>query len=285
MNTSRVESNRWGRRMTTAFRDYRAFLPPLLVLVAICVGCGGNMSGSSTTDITGQLVAADGTTLPGAKIAVIEPKGVSPDTTDPSGQFFFQLDGKVSTVTLSVPGTGTSNPTVTVADIPPATVSVTLKLSYSAALDRVTVVSASFLDSNGVPIPSTPPVGAAGGAPSPSTPVPAATATTAPPPASTTVPVPTATPHMVPPTATQAAAQGSFDSQGNTTLFGIPAGLKGNISRGASLWSANCAGCHDSKDNRTFGDVVNSYGISAMSGLNLSNAQTADLVAYLNRNN
>jgi len=76
-----------------------------------------------------------------------------------------------------------------------------------------------------------------------------------------------------------------FDAAGRTTSFGIPAGLTGTISVGQQLFSSSCAGCHASgKDGRNFPTVMSAMNMSMMSGLNMTQQQMADIVAYLNRN-
>lgn len=86
------------------------------------------------------------------------------------------------------------------------------------------------------------------------------------------------------PAPTTPASGGNFDAQGNTTKFGIPAGLVGNINAGSPIWSNTCSGCHGSeKTNRSFGQLKASLNIGAMSFIRLSDAQLANLTAYLNR--
>ena len=101
-------------------------------------------------------------------------------------------------------------------------------------------------------------------------------------------PKPTAKPtgNPTPKPTTPPAGGGNFDANGNTTKFGIPAGMSGNINSGAPIWSGSCSGCHGSeKTNRTFGQIKSSLSIPAMAGVRLSDPQVANLVAYLNRGN
>ena len=80
---------------------------------------------------------------------------------------------------------------------------------------------------------------------------------------------------------------GNFDAQGNTSMFGIPAGMMGNVTAGQAVWSGSCTNCHatGSKDGLGYSTLQSALNISAMSGLNVTSQQMADLVAYLNRNN
>ncbi len=96
-------------------------------------------------------------------------------------------------------------------------------------------------------------------------------------------PVPTSQPT---PTPTASPAPGNFDSNGNTTKFGIPAGVTGNITRGGPVWSGSCSRCHGSqKTNRTYQQINGAFSFPEMSSLHLSVQQVADLTAYLNRAN
>lgn len=95
----------------------------------------------------------------------------------------------------------------------------------------------------------------------------------------TGTPQPTAVPNP-----TSVPGSGSFDANGNTTKFGIPAGMVGTIATGTSLWTSNCSNCHRSdKRNRTFSQVKASFSISAMTNIRMSDGQIAHIVAYLNR--
>ncbi|RIL09194.1 MAG: hypothetical protein DCC75_07095 [Proteobacteria bacterium] len=104
-------------------------------------------------------------------------------------------------------------------------------------------------------------------------------------PTSGSTPRPTATP---PPT-----QQGCFDSQGNTTKFGIPSGVSGNRNRGQTSWNSprspsSCQGCHisESKRNKSFSTVSNAFNQAVMSAVARPGTQElADIVAYLNSTN
>ncbi len=75
-----------------------------------------------------------------------------------------------------------------------------------------------------------------------------------------------------------------------TSCFGIPSGIRGDVNRGSSLWSAMaCQGCHTeaSKRSMTFNRVAGAFSSQpTMFGLTVpTTEQTADLTAYLNRFN
>ena len=108
------------------------------------------------------------------------------------------------------------------------------------------------------------------------TPAPSATPGDSP----TSVPTPTSTP-IPTPTSTPSS---NFDSNGNTTKFGIPPGLVGNISRGTSVWDTNCKRCHGSdKVNRSYSRIKSALLLPVMASVKVSDPEVADAVAYLNR--
>ena len=80
-----------------------------------------------------------------------------------------------------------------------------------------------------------------------------------------------------------------FDSGGNTTRFGIPSGLVGNLDRGARYLASNsCTACHAEKgkdlDYPTFVSAFQSaQARGVMRGLSISSQSFADLVANANR--
>ncbi len=106
-------------------------------------------------------------------------------------------------------------------------------------------------------------------------------------------PTPSASPSVSPSPTTSATprpsstpASGNFDANGNTTAFGIPAGLVGNKNAGSSVWTSKCSGCHSTEErNRTFPQIQGALSIPVMSGIQITDAQLANLVAYLNRFN
>lgn len=93
-------------------------------------------------------------------------------------------------------------------------------------------------------------------------------------------PKPTPTPSPVP----TSRPTGSFDAGGNTSSFGIPQGLTGNISQGRAILQSRCETCHTERGtNYTFSRIKTTIEGPSMN-LFLSNADLADLTAYLNRN-
>ena len=109
---------------------------------------------------------------------------------------------------------------------------------------------------------------------------------------------PTPTPEETPPTTgtpgpggtptprgTPTPKPGNFDANGNTTAFGIPNGMTGNIGRGSSVWGGQCSSCHGvEKKNRSYGQIKNSFNVvPTMKALPTTKQQMADVTAYLNR--
>jgi len=91
-------------------------------------------------------------------------------------------------------------------------------------------------------------------------------------------PAATATPKPV--------AGGNTCTNGSTSGFGIPAGMTGHASSGASLWMANCMGCHGSaKAGESYSKFSSSASNPVMTTVRslLSNSQNvADITAYKN---
>ncbi len=87
------------------------------------------------------------------------------------------------------------------------------------------------------------------------------------------------------PTPSPTPKQGNFDSNGNTTAFGIPSGLTGNINAGRSVWGSQCAACHArEKSGRSYGQIKSSFrSIPQMQALGTNNQEIANVTAYLNR--
>ncbi len=101
-------------------------------------------------------------------------------------------------------------------------------------------------------------------------------------------PEPTATPPCV-------GGTPNFDSQGNTTAFGIPAPLVGNITAGQSQYTTTCATCHLPAGGvrgagMDFGKLKTAFSTNLfMNGtyggpVNLSDQQIANVVAYVRKN-
>lgn len=117
-----------------------------------------------------------------------------------------------------------------------------------------------------------------------STPVNTTRPTTSPtsPPSFTPTPISTPRPTRTP--APSPIPTDSFDAGGNTSSFGIPQGLTGNISQGRAIVQARCEACHVERgSNYTFSRIKTTIEGPSMNVF-LSNADLADLTAYLNRN-
>lgn len=77
----------------------------------------------------------------------------------------------------------------------------------------------------------------------------------------------------------------NFDDQGNTTSFGIPAGLVGNIGEGRQQWRNRCQECHPVTQNGrgySFRRIKRAIESPPMN-LSLPERVLADITAYLNR--
>ena len=75
-----------------------------------------------------------------------------------------------------------------------------------------------------------------------------------------------------------------FDAAGNTSAFGIPAGLRGNRNQGKQIYFGTCAPCHPSILGRgaSYSSLQRTLAKSPMDTLHTSSANIAHLVAYLN---
>lgn len=78
----------------------------------------------------------------------------------------------------------------------------------------------------------------------------------------------------------------NFDEGGETSGFGIPAPLIGNISRGTQAFTQRCAACHAGAEkgtNYSFPALKTRISQAPMFITSIDNPVLADLVAYLNR--
>ena len=94
-------------------------------------------------------------------------------------------------------------------------------------------------------------------------------------------PTATATPRT-----TSTPASGCFDSNGNTSCFGIPNGVRGNKNSGSVIVISDCNGCH-SERQRNYQQITSSFtNVATMTRfIDLPVQDVADIVAYLNRFN
>jgi mono/diheme cytochrome c family protein len=102
-------------------------------------------------------------------------------------------------------------------------------------------------------------------------------------------PAPSSTPSVSPTpqnSPSPSPTPGRCTSMGDTTDFGIPAGMIGNISAGQTAYSANCASCHaDFKKGEgwIFEQLKSVTRAPPMSLTGLTDQTLAHLVAFLNR--
>lgn len=92
------------------------------------------------------------------------------------------------------------------------------------------------------------------------------------------------------PSPTPAIPLSNFDSMGNATEkgkieFEIPLNLSANVTRGRSVYTTNCVGCHIERNGRTFTQYREIIARSPMlfDESQIPNQELADLVAYMNR--
>lgn len=100
---------------------------------------------------------------------------------------------------------------------------------------------------------------------------------------------PEATPTPIP-SPTPTLPLSNFDSMGNVTekgkiAFEIPLNLSANVSRGRTVFSTSCVGCHIERNGRTFPQYREIIARSPMlfDESQIPNQALADLVAYMNR--
>lgn len=258
----------------------------LLLAFFFAAGCGDGGSDNGGIEISGKLerssagtLSAAGeadesdleeksdTAISGARITVAATREVA--TTDSEGRFSLFTTERGPSISLQIQGTD-FQASYTITEIPQNTARINLELSYDPASNQVGAGPVTFEDANGA-APSSPTPNPTVN-PTPGAPQPTAAPTSAPTVRPTAAPTPQPTP------------AGNFDANGNTSAFGIPSGTTGNVSRGQSVWTGTCSGCHGSeKRNLSYSGLTNALKISAMSGISLSSQQRADLVAYLNR--
>jgi len=167
----------------------------------------------------------------------------------PAAGIFFKREGFTNTVQIGA--------------IPDDTLAVVAGFMIDTESDQAELIGVEFQSiSDGPVVPPTPNPG--------TTPQPGNT----PAPGGTPTPNPTATPKP-----------SNFDANGNTTAFGIPKGMTGNINKGSAVWGGQCASCHGvEKKNRSYGQIKNSFNVvPTMRDLPTTTQQMADVTAYLNR--
>jgi hypothetical protein len=76
---------------------------------------------------------------------------------------------------------------------------------------------------------------------------------------------------------------GPFDDKGNTTAFGIPKGITGNIGRGKTKNGKNCSICHGELGKGLNFSALKKRIAEAPMFLKIPDQDLADILAYLNR--
>lgn len=226
--------------------------------IATALTCCGSGSGSGASDAEGfPLTALEGTLVDKSNRPVADAEVYLYETnessiTDDEGRFSLQSFKHLGSASVYFRTDKYTNRSM-IENIPDNT----MVVRFAAVLDKTDnsfVVSELTFDTDASPEPVDP------------TPLPGNQAT----------PTPGRTPTPKP---------GNFDANGNTSAFGIPSGLKGNINAGSNVWSAECASCHAAeKPNRVYGQIKASIRvIPEMQALRLTNQQLANVTAYLNR--
>jgi hypothetical protein len=228
--------------------------------VAACKG-GSSLVGLRFRGVISGSNAKAGSPIAGMLVTVVA-TGES-DSTTSDGTFDISSSTFEPVVELRF-AKGAFNESITIGEIPDNTEDVVVTLAFDEVNQALSVVSITLIPAGNLTTTST-----------------TTTTTTIPgtPPGSPT-PRPTATPRPT------EKPRGPFDADGNTSEFGIPNGLKGNISAGRRVWSRVCTDCHLSeKTGKSYGDIQRARRtVPDMRGLQVSNQQVADVVAYLNRN-
>ena len=100
----------------------------------------------------------------------------------------------------------------------------------------------------------------------------------------TPTPGPGVTPTPLPTVSVPGCSNQYFDSNGDTTSFGIPTPLVGNLNAGVSYFNLACTGCHgDRGANFTFSQLKTAVTGPLMNIQSVTDQHYADLTAYVNR--
>lgn len=91
-------------------------------------------------------------------------------------------------------------------------------------------------------------------------------------------------PQSTPSPSAPSAGNSPFDQNGNTSSFGIPAGMKGNVNLGKRIYFGECAGCHPQilGKRASYSSMEKTLSKSPMNALRVGRSDIAHLVAYLN---
>lgn len=222
-----------------------------LAVVSLLPGCGsgGGSSDLPETIFEGFLLDPTGSPIEDAEVYIFDTNESS--LTDADGRFTLESFRHLDSASFYFRVTDYSNP-VTLGEFPTDTRVVRPVFSWDRTTRDVQLSSISF-SADLEPLPEPTATAAPGEAPGPR---------------------PTATPKPA-----------LFDSEGNTSAFGIPSGLKGNINAGRTVWTSTCQSCHAAeKTNRSYGQTKASVRVVPdMQALQLTNQQIAHVTAYLNR--
>ena len=251
-----------SRELTSRRSRWNGFAVVCAVL-CLLTGCGGGGSGGGAapdlpepTLFEGSIVNRSGEPLSDVEVYIYETYEGS--ITDERGEFSIQSTSHLGSAHLFFKQTTYTNK-VNLGSIPDTAASVVAGIMIDPVAGSAELIGVSF-DGSAPP----------GVDPDPETP-------------SAPTPAPGSTPH---PTPTATPKPEIFDPKGNTSSFGIPGGMKGNISAGAQVWKIDCASCHAvEKTGRTFGQIKGAYRIvPSMQPLSITPQRIADVTAYLNRN-
>jgi hypothetical protein len=229
-----------------SFRRCVVFLGSILsLLIAPGCGSGGGGEGAPATRFEGMIVDTSGQGVADVEVYLFETNEST--LSDEAGGFLLESYKHLSNASLYFRAGKFTN-RIQLGDFPLGTLVVRPRMVLNRDTDSVEILEVSFSSDDTPPEP---------------TPVPGQ------PPSAEATPTP----------------KPLFDSNGNTTAFGIPNGLRGNVGDGRNVWSSVCASCHATeKKNRTYGQTKAALRTEpTMRALNLSNQQVADVTAYLNR--
>ena len=259
------------RIFTKAGKLYVVIFSLLLGILTACGSGGGNTS--ATTVFEGNVVDSKGAPVSNIQAYIFETYENS--STDDQGSFAIESSSRFNSVRFFFQTSAYTN-TVVIDGIPDDAVTIRATFGFDKATNTVAVTHVEFDNSPASPMPApTSSPGETTGATPTVTPSPTASGK----PGQSGTP----TPHSSPtPKPTQ---KGNFDSNGNTTAFGIPSGTTGNVKSGSSTWGAKCASCHAAeKTGRLYGQIKGSFKVvPSMMSLSVSNQEIANLTAYLNR--
>lgn len=221
------------------------------------ISCGTESTPTRrTVAVTGTV--KDGAGVPLAGVNIQEVTFGASATSQAKGDFKFTTQSLPNgRGELLVSGLNTAQ-SLEVTNIP-AKAEVNVTIAFNGASKEFTIAGIDVVDLNAptepIPDPDPEPT-TAPGAPTPA--------------AGTPTPVPT--------------PSGPFDDKGNTTSFGIPSGITGNVARGRAKNTSECAKCHGELGKGLSFNGLKKRISEAPMFITLPNQTLADIVAFLNRN-